>query len=72
MSASLGGASFFMAQAQMIQALVVMFNEDFEPTAWRLYLVSFQTTELQCLGVSIRVALTAWLLLQIYLACIIV
>ncbi|KAH8881496.1 amino acid permease [Thozetella sp. PMI_491] len=38
-SASLGGASFYMTQANMIQALVVMFNPDFEPTKWQIYLV---------------------------------
>lgn len=35
----LGGASFFMTQAEMIQALVVMFNEEWDPTAWQLYLI---------------------------------
>lgn len=40
MAASLGGASFFMTQADMIQALVVMFNPDFAPTDWQTYLVS--------------------------------
>jgi hypothetical protein len=40
LATSLGGASFFMTQASMIQALVVMFNPDFEPTAWQKYLVS--------------------------------
>jgi hypothetical protein len=39
-SASLGGASFFMTQADMIQALVVMFHPDFAPTKWQVYLVS--------------------------------
>jgi hypothetical protein len=39
LSTSLGGASFFMTQADMIQALVVMFHPDFYPTAWQLYLV---------------------------------
>lgn len=40
MAASLGGASFFMTQADMIQALVVMFNPEFDPTVWQTYLVS--------------------------------
>jgi len=39
LTSSLGGGSFFMTQAQMIQALVVMFQPDFNPTAWQLYLV---------------------------------
>ncbi|EFX04896.1 amino acid permease [Grosmannia clavigera kw1407] len=39
MSTALSGASFFMTQAQMIQALVVMFHPDFDPTAWQLYLI---------------------------------
>ena len=39
MSASLGGASFFMTQADMIQALVVMFHPNFAPTDWQMYLV---------------------------------
>ncbi|KAI1772020.1 amino acid permease [Hypoxylon cercidicola] len=39
MAASLGGASFFMTQADMIQALVVMFNPDFGPTVWQTYLI---------------------------------
>ena len=39
MSAALGGASFFMTQADMIEALVVMFKPDFEPTVWQSYLI---------------------------------
>lgn len=39
MSTVLSGASFFMTQAQMFQALVVMFRPEFDPTAWQLYLV---------------------------------
>ncbi|XXH05286.1 hypothetical protein Hte_011711 [Hypoxylon texense] len=39
MAASLGGASFFMTQADMIQALVVMFNPEFDPTDWQTYLI---------------------------------
>ncbi|KIW15208.1 hypothetical protein PV08_05253 [Exophiala spinifera] len=38
LSASLGGASFFMTQADMIEALVVMFHPDFSPTDWQTYL----------------------------------
>lgn len=39
LSASLGGGSFFMTQANMIQALVAMFHPEFDPTDWQLYLV---------------------------------
>ncbi|KAF2110456.1 amino acid permease [Lophiotrema nucula] len=41
LSCSLGGASFFMTQADMIQALVVMFHPDFAPTDWQTYLIYF-------------------------------
>lgn len=58
MSASLGGASFFMTQAEMIQALVVMFNPAFDPTAWQLYLVGCPTTDFQCVGVPTTLRLT--------------
>lgn len=39
MACSLGGASFFMTQADMITALVVMFHPEFAPTEWQVYLV---------------------------------
>ncbi|KEF57260.1 uncharacterized protein A1O9_05177 [Exophiala aquamarina CBS 119918] len=39
LSASLAGGSFFMTQANMIQALVVMYHPEFAPTDWQVYLV---------------------------------
>lgn len=42
MSTSLSGASFFMTQADMFQALVVMFRPEFEPSPGQLYLVSLR------------------------------
>ncbi|KAK9424816.1 putative Amino acid permease/ SLC12A domain-containing protein [Seiridium unicorne] len=50
-SASLGGASFYMTQANMIQALVVMFNADFSPNEAYVYLFH--------VGVSVDMTLLA-------------
>ncbi|KAF1993571.1 hypothetical protein P154DRAFT_540300 [Amniculicola lignicola CBS 123094] len=39
LSASFSGGSFFMTQAQMIHALIVMFHPHFAPTDWQIYLI---------------------------------
>ncbi|KAF2727112.1 amino acid permease [Polyplosphaeria fusca] len=43
LSTSLSGGSFFRTQADMIQALVVMFHPDFAPTDWQAYLIYLGT-----------------------------
>ena len=58
-----------MTQADMIQALVVMFNPDFDPTDWQTYLVSPTIFEYTMPEILHNARLT---FVQIYLACIIV
>ncbi|KAK9788051.1 putative Amino acid permease [Seiridium cardinale] len=60
-SASLGGASFYMTQANMIQALVVMFNADFSPNEAYVYLIYLACVILCAVVMALPTKILGWI-----------